>query len=130
MRLLIGGRAQGKLAHVLEEENIAPDQILDGAACKPEDAACCKVLNHLHLLVRAMLSGGKTQEDLLVWAESLLKENPEIIILCDEIGCGIVPAERFDRDWREAVGRLCCYLARRARKVERLTCGIAVVLKG
>lgn len=130
MRLLIGGRAQGKLAHVLEEGAFAPEQVLDGIACKPEDAACCKVLDHLHLLVRAMLSEGKSQDDILAWAENLLKENPEIVILCDEIGCGIVPAEKADRDWRETVGRLCCYLARRAQKVERLTCGIAVILKG
>lgn len=129
MKLLVGGRAQGKLSYVLAAENFAPEQVLDGASCKPEEAVQCKVLNHLHLLVRRMLSEGIGQEDILAWAENLLRENPEIVILCDEIGCGIVPAEKAERNWREAVGRLCCFLAQRAQKVERLVCGVAVALK-
>lgn len=52
------------------------------------------------------------------------------LVLCDEVGCGVIPAERKDRAFREATGRLCCALAREASAVVRVVAGIPVVLKG
>lgn len=51
-------------------------------------------------------------------------------VLCDEVGSGVIPVDAFDREWREAVGRLCCDLAARADIVERVCCGIPLRLKG
>ena len=42
------------------------------------------------------------------------------VVVCREVG---------DRDRREAVGRLCCDLAREAEAVYRLQCGLAMRLK-
>ena len=42
----------------------------------------------------------------------------------------MVPVEPEQRTWREAVGRLCCRLAQRAERVERIFCGLPMVLKG
>lgn len=50
-------------------------------------------------------------------------------VICDEVGCGVVPLERRDRERREAIGRLCCQLAREAQAVYRLQCGLAMRLK-
>lgn len=50
-------------------------------------------------------------------------------VICDEVGCGVVPLERKDRDRREAIGRLCCQLAQEAQAVYRLQCGLAMRLK-
>lgn len=50
-------------------------------------------------------------------------------VICDEVGCGVVPLERADREHREAIGRLCCALAREAQAVYRLQCGLAMRLK-
>ena len=50
-------------------------------------------------------------------------------VICDEVGCGVVPLERADRERREAIGRLCCDLAREAQSVYRLQCGLAMRLK-
>lgn len=50
-------------------------------------------------------------------------------VLCDEVGCGVVPLERKDRERREAIGWLCCQLAREAQAVYRLQCGLAMRLK-
>lgn len=50
-------------------------------------------------------------------------------VICDEVGCGVVPLERKDRERREAIGRLCCQLAREAKAVYRLQCGLAMQLK-
>ena len=51
------------------------------------------------------------------------------VITCDEIGCGIVPLEKSDRDYRENVGRIMCRVVERAEHVERLICGIPQRLK-
>jgi len=51
------------------------------------------------------------------------------VVVCREVGCGVVPMDRGDRDRREAVGRLCCDLAREAEAVYRLQCGLAMRLK-
>lgn len=50
-------------------------------------------------------------------------------VICDEVGCGVVPLQRKDRERREAIGRLCCQLAREAQAVYRLQCGLAMQLK-
>lgn len=50
-------------------------------------------------------------------------------VICDEVGCGVVPLERKARERREAIGRLCCQLAREAQAVYRLQCGLAMRLK-
>ena len=51
-------------------------------------------------------------------------------VVCDEVGCGVVPADKRDREAREATGRLCVELAREAEKVVRVVAGIPTVIKG
>lgn len=55
--------------------------------------------------------------------------HPDGVIICDEVGCGVTPLDRADRDWREAVGRLCCELADSAEAVYRVSCGIGRRIK-
>lgn len=52
------------------------------------------------------------------------------ITVCDEMGCGIVPLDKNDRDFRENLGRFLCRLAERADIVLRVQCGIAAAIKG
>ncbi|MDR1262907.1 MAG: bifunctional adenosylcobinamide kinase/adenosylcobinamide-phosphate guanylyltransferase [Oscillospiraceae bacterium] len=52
------------------------------------------------------------------------------VVVCDEIGGGIIPLERHDREARDACGRLCCRLAQRAEKVVRVVCGLPIIIKG
>ena len=81
------------------------------------------LLEDLHLAVRAELERGRDPMDLLPGLTGK-------IVTCDEVGCGVVPLDRADRDWREAVGRLCTALARQADLVVLVTCGLPQVLKG
>ena len=64
---------------------------------------------------------------------SLLEEEQcgenETIIICDEVGSGLVPMERFEREYREAVGRCCTLIAAQARKVIRVYAGIGRIIK-
>ncbi len=50
-------------------------------------------------------------------------------VICNEVGCGLVPIQAEERQRREAVGRLCCQLAERAEAVYRISCGLAIRLK-
>ncbi|MBS6447597.1 MAG: bifunctional adenosylcobinamide kinase/adenosylcobinamide-phosphate guanylyltransferase [Clostridiales bacterium] len=113
MILVIGGRAQGKLAFAKKELGVT--DFSDGTL---GDAAC------LYNFQEAVREGAdKTALD------AYLARYPDAVILCDEVGCGIVPMKKEERVWRENVGRLCCYLAGRAERVYRVFCGIGTRIK-
>ena len=52
-----------------------------------------------------------------------------VILVSEEVGYGIVPADAFERQYREAVGRVCTALAAKSSRVTRVVCGIGTVLK-
>ena len=49
--------------------------------------------------------------------------------LAQELGCGVVPMDAFERAWRERTGRIGCELAKQAEAVYRVTCGIGTRIK-
>ena len=57
-----------------------------------------------------------------------LAEYPVVISV--EIGGGVVPADKEQREARDKAGRLACLLAERADTVVRLCCGFPEILKG
>ena len=122
MRLIVGGRGQGKLAYAARGESAA-----DVAYCETDDIAGVfdkKIVYGLHFLVRRLQeSGGNPFEFIL----PRLRE--EHILLCDEVGMGIVPIGREERAYRDAVGALCCAIAARADEVTRVCCGIPQRIK-
>ena len=62
--------------------------------------------------------------------EFLSKLIEKEVVICCEVGCGVIPLERADREMREATGRLCVALAREAERVVRVVAGIPTVIKG
>lgn len=127
MRLIIGGRAQGKCTFLLKENQYTIEQICDGAVHPLEETIKKPVLNHLHIFVRRWLEAGKSADKLYPF----LTEGETLkVILCDEIGSGIVPIDPKEEAWREATGRLCCMLAERSERVDRVFCQIGTRLKG
>lgn len=74
-----------------------------------------------------MLEKGQDVDDL---AEKLMRRNPGAVVITDEIGYGIVPADAFLREYREAAGRVCTKLAANAKEVWRVSCGIGTRIKG
>ena len=101
--LIVGGAAQGKTAFA---HRIA----------KQTD-----IIDDLHLLVRQALEHGQP----LPQAQDFLGKT----VVCNELGCGIVPMDASDRAWREETGRLCCAIAEQADGVYRMSCGIAQCIK-
>jgi len=51
------------------------------------------------------------------------------VILCDEVGSGVIPLDSRERNARVQTGTLCVLLAQRAKTVVRLVCGIPIILK-
>ena len=59
----------------------------------------------------------------------IYEANPDIILICDEGGGGIVPLKKEDRIYREAVGRALCCAVKKSDRVEQVMCGIGQCLK-
>lgn len=127
MIFVTGGNSQGKLCFVKDAFPVGEGDVSDGADCAFDDAFAKPVLNHLNVLVKRMLKAGIVPDELVLKG---IEKNPGIIILCDELGCGMVPMTRENRDLREKVGRLQCMLAKKAKNVYRVCCGIPTLIKG
>ena len=125
MIVIVGGTAQGKLARAraLCGEDA---RVLDGETAALADLAGADILDRFHLLVRREAAAGADGEDL---ARRVLKANPRLTVVADEVGLGVVPMDPFERAWREAAGRALCVLAERAERVERVCAGLALRLK-
>ena len=118
MKLVIGGAFQGKLDFAKKMTGKETGWA-DGAAVSKEELSACSGVYDFQELVRRWL---------------LLEEEtgtaPEICIVTNELGYGVVPIEPFDRKWREKTGRICTELAAKADSVTRVVCGIGILLKG
>ncbi|MGN0371423.1 MAG: bifunctional adenosylcobinamide kinase/adenosylcobinamide-phosphate guanylyltransferase [Enterocloster sp.] len=159
MILVVGGAAQGKRRFAeerLRECSGSADgkpvsgsvgeiaeKILwsDGRTASLEAFARSRFCCNFHLLVRRILSEDsslgmsgfwkKAEEESFpaIMASWLLEKRPDRILVTDEIGCGIVPLEPFERRYREQTGRICCELAKRAEQVWRISCGLGQRIK-
>lgn len=130
MELYIGGYAQGKLGYVMSQHNSAKvfDNIEDfmNAGASLDGG---RILNGLHLIIKRLLDGGCSAEELERKIMQLAEDVPDAIIICNEIGCGIVPLDKAERLYRELTGRILVKLASKAEKVVRITCGIPQRIK-
>ena len=127
MKLVIGGTAQGTLEYVLLKHDVQKNMVWDGVL--PNDRELngnIVIINHLHQWIKnCMVSGGCPEDEIM----SFLDCNEDCIIICDEIGNGIVPIDPFEREYRERTGRILVQLAMRAEEVERIICGIGQKIK-
>jgi len=124
MILVIGAAYAGKSAYV---NSILPEVALtDGETCAEDAVFHCAGIDHFHAYIRRQMEAGKEISDL---PDKILRKNPEVVIISDEIGYGIVPETEFLRAYRETTGRILTDLAARADKVYRVVCGIGTVIK-
>lgn len=150
MEVYFGGAFQGKLEYVLEKKGCL--KVADGAECSLKDIKEAQVLNHLHLYIKRLTykegAAYNTTVDDTITADDTItvdttaktmsaaeiindiyEANPDIILICDEVGGGIVPLKKEDRIYREAVGRALCCAVKKSDRVERVMCGIGQCLK-
>lgn len=124
MILVTGGCFQGKTAYACETFGISMEEARDGAVCALEELYTAKLLYHFHEYIRRLMEAG---QELSI--ERILKVNPNIVLVTNELGYGVVPIDKFDRDYREKTGRLCCQIAKQAAEVHRVVCGLGTVIK-
>lgn len=152
MILVTGGMAQGKreFAHRLAPSS---GSWTDGSTVDWDTFMSSQFCFHFHAFVRRVLerktgpdreerdaarfscretglwtAGELMQmEDRLV--ESLFAGNYGKILITDEIGCGIVPVDPFERMYREETGRICCRIAAGSKEVWRVCCGLGQRIK-
>lgn len=124
MEMIIGGAYQGKERYAKKE---FPDiDWKQGASLTEEELMQAKGVLDFQEYIRKMLKAGEDVSDL---ARKLSEKNPDVILVSEEVGYGIVPADAFERQYREAVGRVCTALAGNSHKLTRVVCGIGTVLK-
>lgn len=124
MMLVTGGCFQGKTQYACETFGISEEEAADGAVCPMEELYRTKLLYHFHEYIRRMMKAGQEFS-----VERLKEENPKVILVTNELGCGVVPVDQFDRAYREKTWRICCQIAREAVQVHRVVCGIGTVIK-
>ena len=126
MELFIGGRAQGKLELVLEERKDEETRVVDGTIPEAAENGETIIINNLHNFVRKELEKNGDPEKKI---NGFLSGTDRCVIIGDEIGNGIVPEDRFEREYRERYGRILIWLAKRADRVVRVICGIGRTIK-
>ena len=120
MKLYIGGTGNGQRELAARETGLSPKP------CSPVEALSAPAIDCFHMTLRELLENGS---DSRAFALRLVAENPDAVIVCDEIGLGLVPLDPFERRWREETGRALCILAESAERVTRVYCGLPQVIK-
>lgn len=124
MRFIVGKFAQRKLNYALKKYGFKLDDV-----CNLEDEKTDfskPILYNFHVLAKDLMKSGKDPLEYVQENIDLLRNK---IIISDDIGGGVVPIDKTDREYREVAGRLNCAIARYADSVERIFCGISQQIK-
>lgn len=109
MKLYVGGACQGQ-EEMARSENPG-----------------CEVFADFHETIRStVLQDGQEPRE---FAQRFCEKHPDAVVVANEVGAGVVPMNREDRAFREAVGRALCVIAQKAESVTRCVCGIGVRIK-
>lgn len=114
MKLIIGGYHAGKREFTARQWGYAEENF-------SRDLQGGPLLRDAHLLLR---------DNPAEWQFLLPPLLEKEVVLCDEVGGGVIPLDKADREWREAVGRLTTALAAEADEVWRVCAGLGMRLKG
>jgi adenosyl cobinamide kinase/adenosyl cobinamide phosphate guanylyltransferase len=109
MILIVGGAYQGKLVYAMERFNLTE--------------------NDVHRIDKWILELIQANIDVEETVQQFINDNPDAVVICDDISCGVVPIDPVMRKWREAVGRTLTKLSQASNEVIRLFCGIPTRLK-
>ena len=127
MELIIGGAYNSKLNFALNYYNLKQEDFQNGAECNINDAFHKKGIYKLHFLLRRFIISGINDYNKII--EKILLSNIEIII-CTEVGNGVVPLDRIDNQMRESVCRILSIISEKSTRVIRIYYGIPSVIKG
>lgn len=129
MILIVGGIFQGKSAWARKLSGLETEAFMrlcaDGRTDDPKAAKGRRCLLNVQEFIRTLMERG---EPLAPFLELLREESLQIATIA-EVGCGVVPIDKRERDWREEVGRAGQMLAARSDTVYRCQYGILTKIK-
>jgi adenosyl cobinamide kinase/adenosyl cobinamide phosphate guanylyltransferase len=125
MHLILGGCYQGKRDYAKERFSLSGDDIF---CCADEVRIdfTRRAVEHIERFVLACVREGV---DAQAYFDGNCPKDTDIVLISDDVSCGVVPVDPVLRAWREACGRLLNGIARDAETVDRLFCGIPQHLK-
>lgn len=136
MILVTGSEASGKKTYVkslgFTEEDMSYDPYSDAPVILNVERAVFLALKEKEEEAASADERVERTEKAKINEAALLFEqlkNKKVVTI-NEVGSGVIPAERAERLGREASGRLSVLLAKEAEQVVRMVCGIPVMLKG
>lgn len=127
MIFIFGGYAQGKLNFALKEYGLDCGDVFDARQNDFSEYRGERIINHFEHLIKKWL---EHDEDPFLKTEEILDVLNSCVIISQEVGCGLVPADSEERRFRENVGRANCLISERAGIVYRVCCGLGIKLKG
>lgn len=124
MILIIGGAYQGKLDYAKSALGVTPEQVF---ACTGREIDFSKrcIYRLEEYSLACVRDGVEPAEEMKTFREQW----KDSVLICQDISSGVVPMEAQLRQWRNANGRLCQYLAAQADQVIRIFCGLEQRLK-
>lgn len=131
MKLIIGGFSQGKLEYAkkdFSEVFIFDENNYSELVAFFDSVNKNIIINNFHLIVKEILMKDDFNNSIEDFMKLIFSIN-NICVISDEIGNGVIPMEKIDREYREIVGRLLIQIAKSADKVERIICGIPQKIK-
>lgn len=125
MILITGGAAQGKQKFAMEYLGLT--KIVDGSDCDFSEIKNIECITNYHTIVKRLINENINAVE---FTKKFCMENQNAAVIICEVGSGIVPIDKNEREWREIVGRCGCIIAERSDTVIRMICGIPTVIKG
>lgn len=125
MRFIFGGKGQGKLEYAKRFYDGEP-LVCDLKDCSLDDALSADILLNVQEAVRIVLLSGGDPTD---YFRARLEKLGDKTLIGDEIGCGVVPADPLEREWRDQTGWVYQFLVSKADRVDRVFAGIGQTLK-
>jgi len=94
----------------------------------------CILIDCLTLLVSNLILSGDSQQQVFEKIKGLLlvlsKKKAKVILVSNEVGLGLVPANKLGREFRDIAGRANQLVANKADEVFFTVSGIALKIKG
>lgn len=127
MNFIFGGTAQGKLKFAIDKYkknvevyDLKKNSIFDVISENQE------TIINLQDGVAQLLRAGLNPKDYL---EKNIDKFGNKVLIGNEIGCGIVSMDAFDRQWRDETGRVYQFIVTQSEIVDRVWAGIGMNLK-
>ena len=115
MILVTGGVFQHKLDFIYEKFSLTKNDV------------GTKIIYKFNHIVKGWIDENKNVEE---ETKKFIQNNKDSIIVMDQVGSGIVPVDKKEEVYRDAVGRAGCIIAENSDEVYNVVFGLGIKIKG